>query len=153
MTSFPCDPFLHLKLSWLNDVMVKVTVQNYRDDKHYPRIVRAVAQILTEKDFVSPVALFVEMGLLQASHLERWKRGQVPYLEKVLTCNLSKANRILRILGFHAHDLNLGPSHTAYQHKGRKLRFSKTGQKALEQAYSKHFVRIGKKHLRDSSDK
>ena len=134
-------------------IMTKVTVSNYRDDKYYPKITRAVAQILTETDFVSPAALLVEMGLLRVSDLDRWKRGQVPYLEKVVGCNLSKANRILRILRFHAYDLNLGPSHTAYQHKGKKLRFSKTGQKLLEEAYSRHFVRIGKKHLKNPHHK
>ena len=58
--------------------MPKATVHNYRDDKYYPKITRAVVQILTETYFASPVALLVEMKLLRASDLERWKRGQVP---------------------------------------------------------------------------
>lgn len=133
-------------------IMAKVTVSNYRDDQYYSKIKLAVAGILANTDFVSPVAVLVEMGWLRARDLERWKRGQVPFLEKVVGCNLSKANRVLRILRFHAHDLNLGPSYTAYQYKGRKLRFSKTGQRLLEEAYSRHFVRIGKKHLKNPGD-
>jgi len=66
----------------------------------------------------------------------------------VVKCNLSKASRILRILRFHAHDLNLKPSMTVYKRKtaGGKipLRFSKSGEKNLEEAYARHFVRLGK---------
>ncbi len=48
----------------------------------------------------------------------------------------------------HAHDLNLKPSGTEYKRKikGGKipLQFSKTGERNLEEAYSRHFVRLGK---------
>jgi hypothetical protein len=33
--------------------------------------------------------------------------GRVPYLEKVIKCNLTSLARLLRILRLHAHDLNL----------------------------------------------
>jgi hypothetical protein len=36
----------------------------------------------------------------------------VAYLEHVINCNLSRLSRLLRILRFHAHDLNLKPSLT-----------------------------------------
>ena len=68
----------------------------------------------------------------------------MPYLERVFEGNLSKANRILRIIGFHAHDLNMVPSNTHYYQwgKGKKrtLRFSKSGDKKLEEAYAKHYL-------------
>jgi len=79
--------------------------------------------------------------------LESWKRGEVPYLERVIRCNLSRAGRILRVLRFHAHDLNLGPSITCYHHRKRPLRFSKSGEPSIEQAYSRHFVVIGKRNF------
>jgi hypothetical protein len=73
----------------------------------------------------------------------------VPYLEKVIHCNLAKASRILRLLRLHAHDLNMPPSHTAYVKWGNgnrpPLRFSKTGEPKLEEAYSRHFLRPGLK--------
>jgi hypothetical protein len=67
----------------------------------------------------------------------------------VITCNLSRLSRLLRILRFHAHDLNLKPSVTAYMRHGKgpkqRLRFTKTGDAKLEQAYSTHFIWPGKR--------
>jgi hypothetical protein len=126
--------------------MHKVTLENYRKDSYYPKVVAAVKRVLARQRHVSPVELFVEMNLLTAVDRDRWKRGQVPYLEKVVRCNLSKAGRILRVLRFHAHDLNLGPSMTGYRHRKQPLRFSKSGAKPIEEAYARHFVVIGKRN-------
>lgn len=121
----------------------KLTVANYRDCKEYPRIVTAVARILERQRFVAPVELFVEMDLLLPADLKRWKQGQIPSLEIVIRCNLTRAGRILRLLRFHAHDLKLKPSHTEYQHRGHRLRFSRSGEPKIEEAYSRHFVVLG----------
>ena len=103
-----------------------------------------MSEILTEKEVVTPLEVFVHMQLLTRDDLEGWRRGRIPYLERVIHCNLAKASRILRILRFHAHDLNLKPSSTVYLRKaaGKKLplRFSKTGDPKLEAAYACHFV-------------
>jgi len=47
--------------------------------------------------------------MLEKKKLKDWKEGRAPYLEKVLSGSLSKLSRILRILRFHVHDLNLKP--------------------------------------------
>lgn len=124
----------------------KPTVTNYRDFKDYPKIAAAVSRILARKRFVAPAELFVEMGLLMPADLEHWKQGQVPSLERVIRCNLTRAGRILRLLHFHAHDLNLKPSHTVYQHRKHHLRFSRSGEHLIEEAYSRHFVIVGKRN-------
>ena len=123
----------------------KLTVANYRDDKYYPKVVAAVARILEGKSYIAPVDLFVEMGLLDEEDLKRWKRGEGSQLERVIKCNLSKAGRVLRLLRFHAHDLNLGPSMTVYKHGKKLLRFSRSGARPLEEAYSRSFVVLGKR--------
>jgi hypothetical protein len=125
--------------------MKKITVQNYTADRYYPKIVAAVAASLQATGFVSPIDVFVSMELLDKQHVEDWRRGRVPYLEKVIKCNLAKAGRVLRILRFHAHDLNLLPRVTDYRRWGRgpkvRLRFSKSGDHKIEEAYSRHFVK------------
>ena len=72
----------------------------------------------------------------------------MPFLEHVINCNLTRLGRLLRILQFHAHDLNLKPSSTAYMRWGKgpkqRLRFTKTGDPTLEEAYATHFVWLGK---------
>jgi len=122
----------------------KITVANYRQDPYYARIVKAVEGLLREKGFVAPLELFIRMDLLSPESVEDWRRGRIPYLERVIRCNLSKASRILRILRMHAHDLDLKPSLTVYKRwtKGSRplLRFSKTGDHNIEDAYARHFV-------------
>ncbi|MBM7073325.1 hypothetical protein JQC92_15020 [Shewanella sp. 202IG2-18] len=120
--------------------MVKLSVNNYRKDKYYPKVVDAVEKGLKKKIYISPIDVFISMGLLDKSEVEKWKNGSIPFLEKVIKCNLSKASRILRLIGFHCHDLNMKPSNTVYKGKRDFLRFTKTGEKKLEEVYSRSFV-------------
>ena len=124
--------------------MKQVTVTTYRQDPYYPRVVRAVANILARSDVVAPVDVLLEMGNLTPKNYEAWSRGHVPYLERVFAGSLSKANRILRLLGFHVHDLNMRPRRTVYHQWGqgtnRRLRFSKSGNQDVEKAYATHYV-------------
>jgi hypothetical protein len=129
----------------------KITVANYRQDPYYTPIVKAVEGLLREKGFVAPLELFIRMDLLSSESAEDWRRGRIPYLERVIRCNLGKAGRILRILRMHAHDLDLKPSLTVYKRwtKGSRplLRFSKTGDHNIEDAYARHFVSPRKSSL------
>lgn len=128
--------------------MKKIALADYRQDRYYTRIVKATQDLLQEKGFVAPAELFIRMNLLSAESVEDWRRGRIPYLERVIRCNLRKASRILRILRMHAHDLDLQPRLTVYKRwtKGPRtlLRFSKTGDRGLEEAYARHFLSPGK---------
>src|SRR5574341_558337 len=88
----------------------------------------------------APVDVLVGMELLRPEDLEGWRRGRVVYLERVLHSNLTRLSRLLRILRFHAHDLNLVPSVTVYMRWGkgpkRRLQFTKTGNPKLEETYA-----------------
>ena len=132
-----------------------VGVDRFRDDALYPRIARAVDQILAEGKVVAPVDVLVRMNLLAPERLEDWRRGRTPYLEKVIDSNLTRLSRLLRILRFHAHDLKLVPSITVYKRWGKgpkqRLRFTKTADPRLEEAYSRHFVWPGKGPLHPPS--
>lgn len=123
--------------------MKKVTVSTYRQDKYYPRVVPAFAKILARTDVVTPVDVFIELGSLSKKNHDIWRQGKVPYLERVIEGSLSKVSRILRIFGFHAHDLNMIPSVTHYHQwgkgKNRPLRFSKSGDKSIEAAYARQY--------------
>jgi hypothetical protein len=107
-----------------------------------------MATILPRSTVVAPVDVLVGMGLLAPDHLEAWRRGRVPALEQVINCNLTRPSRLLRILRFHAHDLNLVPTVTIYRRWGKgpeqALRFTKSGAPELEEAYARHFVWPGK---------
>ncbi len=128
--------------------MPTVSVDTFRDDPLYPRIARAAEQILARGKIVAPIDVLVCMHLLAPERLEDWRRGRVPYLERVIDCNHTRLSRLLRILRFHAHDLELVPSITVYTRWGRgpkqRLRFTKTADPRLEEAYARHFVWPGK---------
>jgi len=70
-------------------------------------------------------------------------------------CNLTRLSRLLRLLRFHAHDLDLVPTQTVYHRRGKgpkqALRFTKTGDANLEAAYARHFVRLGKQAFKPPS--
>jgi hypothetical protein len=97
------------------------------------------------------------MDLLAPEQLQNWRLGHVPYLERVIRCNLAKLSSLLRILQFHAHDLKLVPSITAYMRWGKgpkqRLRFTKTGDAKLEEAYARHFVWPGKSPFHEPAPK
>ena len=125
----------------------KLTIASYREDPLYPRIARAVDALLERGNVVTPLDVVIAMEFLTRDHLEDWRRGRVLFLEQVINCNLTRLGRLVRILRFFAHDLNLKPSRTAYMRWGKgpkqRLRFTKTGDPKVEQAYSTHFVRPG----------
>jgi hypothetical protein len=84
------------------------------------------------------------MDMLAPRDLEDWRFGRVPYLARLIRGSLSRLSRLLRIVGFLCHDLNLVPSHTAYVKWGKgprtPLRFTKTREERLEKIYARHFV-------------
>lgn len=125
---------------------------NYRDDPLYPRIARAVESLLASDQVVRPVEVIQHMGLLSHAALQDWRAGRVLYLERAIDCNLTKLARLLRILRFVAHDLNLVPYLETYTREGcgkpTPLRFSKSGDPRIEDAYRRHFRWPGKGPVR-----
>lgn len=124
--------------------MKKVSVDNFRQDPLFTRVEQAVQSLLAQGAVVAPVDVFLKMGMLRQADVEAWRRQKIPYLEKAIQGSLPKIARILRILRFYAHDLNLRPSYTAYCSCGKKqrglLRFTKTGEANIEKVWSMHLL-------------
>ncbi|MCP5079274.1 MAG: hypothetical protein GY951_14615 [Psychromonas sp.] len=104
-----------------------------------------VGEILENDRVVRTIDVFARIGVLSKGNIKKWQAGQVNYLESVIECNLSKANRIMAVLGFHSHDLNLGMSTNFIKRKGQFLCFSKSGVKKVEECYARQYSVIGKK--------
>jgi len=123
--------------------MKRVTPETYMSDALFPRVRRAVDELVAAGLPVAVPAVFVKMGVLRAEDLLAWREGRVPYLERVVAGSLGKTNRIVRMVSLYAHDLKLplAPAHAAGPVKrgGRPLRFSKTGVPRLETAYKRVF--------------
>ncbi|MDJ0836872.1 MAG: GFA family protein [Acidobacteriota bacterium] len=124
--------------------MKKVNAANYRKDKLYPNVCKAVTAILAEKDAVTPIEVFRRMDYLSESAEDDWRNGKAPYLEKVLIANLAKLSRVLRILHCHAVSSNMSWRIHPYTRKTKNgrmpLRFTKSGDRNLEEAYARHYL-------------
>ena len=105
--------------------------------------------LLYEKGFISPVDLLIEIGYLTSESYEDWRRGRVPYLEKVCKVNLSKLSVIMKELKLYASEKDLKPSWTDYNKWGKgkeiRLQFSKSGDKYIEKAYTTHYLKSNEK--------
>ena len=75
---------------------------------------------------------------------ERWRFRQVACLEKVVQGNLTQLDIIVRAVRNNSLKGGLKPSRTGYTSwgKGRRqpLRFTKTGNPFLDEAYATHYV-------------
>lgn len=105
---------------------------------------RAAGVVLERNGFISYPELFKEMRILSDSDFLKWRKGEIPFLEKVLNCNLSKLTRISKIVRKIARERNLKRSYTFYKTWGKKgcespLRFSKSGRREIEYEYSCHY--------------
>ena len=121
--------------------MKDINLENYKKDKYYPKVVKAVGLLLKDKDEITTVDILLKMGNLIPRDYENWKRGKIPYLEKIFQGNLSKAGRILRIIKFLMHDLNMIKYEKPMKvlNGNRFLRYSKSGMINIEDVYSRSF--------------
>jgi hypothetical protein len=107
------------------------------------RVVRAAEAALAERKFVAPVDVLVGLGWLAPSRVDAWRRGRVPCLESVVEAGLGKISTSMRLLRRWAQARGLTPSETAYVARSRDrrpLRFSTSGDPAIERAYRTHWV-------------
>jgi hypothetical protein len=105
----------------------------------------ASTKLLKEKGYISTVDVLIEMGKLTEQDYENWRFRKVPYLEKVIKVNMSKINVILRAIQEYSQGSKLKPSKAIYKSWGkgpkRLLRFSKYGERNVEEAYSTHYIK------------
>lgn len=105
---------------------------------------RSVADVLRRQGYVNVVEVLIDMGKLSRKDYEDWRMGRVPFLERVVGVNLGKLQTILRELAATCRQLGLKESFTDYRKWGKgskvRLRFSKSGDPNVENAYATHFV-------------
>lgn len=101
---------------------------------------RAVAETLRERGCVTMVDVLVAMGRLPSARVEDWRFGRVPYLERIVEGSLGTLSAIGREVRATCEALGLEPGVGEYRSWGRgpkrPLRFSRSGEPAIERAYS-----------------
>lgn len=108
------------------------------------RVIRAAEATLFHQQYVSAIDVLCGMGLLHVSQVDLWRKGRVGFLEQVIQGNLSKIASSMAIFQRWAQEKSLKPSETTYVRRTRggllPLRFSKSGDPAIEKNYRTHYV-------------
>jgi hypothetical protein len=107
------------------------------------RVTRAAEAALAEQRFVSAIDVLLGLGWLAPPHLDLWRQGRVESLERVVQANLSKVTVAMAAFQRWGRDRGLNPSETDYVARTRdrrQLRFSVSGDAAIERAYRTHWV-------------
>ena len=110
------------------------------------KVKASMFQQINVTGYATAVQTLMDMDILSKENYDRWRSGQVPYLEKVCNCNLSKLAFVLEEMKRYAVKNKLKPSFTFYKQWGRKnkstikLRFCKTGNEYMEKLYATHYV-------------
>ena len=107
------------------------------------RVARAASAALAARKFVGSVDVLVGLGWLPPGRVDEWRQGRLDYLERAVRANLHKISAAMRSFHAWARRQGLRPSETAYVARTRDrrpLRFSKSGDDAIERAYRTHWV-------------
>ena len=107
------------------------------------RVVGSAESTLAQQGYVSAIDVLMGIGWLDVATLERWKRGQLPYLERGIQTNLSRISEAMKIFRAWATKKQLYPSETAYVARTPArpaLQFSKSGDSTIERLYRTHWV-------------
>ena len=108
------------------------------------KIKRIISDLSDEKGYICSIDVLLGLDYLSKTDYEKWRNGQVDYLERVCQTNLGKLTTINKIIRQVAAKMNLVPSLTVYNKWGKgpkqKLRFSKSGDFNIEKAYSTYFL-------------
>lgn len=115
------------------------------NNEELKRAVRSAAyELQSTEGVISPVNMLMKIGILSKKDYEDWRMGRVPYLERICQANLNKLSTAMKELRKYALENGLKPSTTGYVKwgKGRKvhLRFSKSNNPKIEEAYSTHYI-------------
>jgi hypothetical protein len=119
------------------------------------RVIKAAEVALAARKFVSSIDVLVGMGWLDSQAVQRWRLGQVDYLERAVQANLSRISKAMKLFRSWATERALIPRETHYKRRSQTLRFSKSGHPSLERMYRTHWVSpklIHAKHAHEKTD-
>ncbi len=108
------------------------------------------------RGYTTPVDVLMGIGVLSKENHLKWCNGKVPYLEMVCNGSLNSLSFIMKCMRSYAAKNDLKPSITFYKQYGskpvKKLRFSKSNNPQIEQAYATHYVMKKVKEEKNTSE-
>ncbi len=104
--------------------------------------------LFREKGYVAFVDVFMALGYLDPKDYRDWRMKRVPYLERVIRVNLNTISFIMKSVRKNCRNGGCRESWTGYKSWGKgpkvTLRFSKSGEAAIERTYATHFLKPAK---------
>jgi len=113
------------------------------DNKLRMRVEAAAEEALKRQGYTAVVDVFLGIGWLHPTALDRWRQGRAPSLEPELQSNPSRITEAMRFLHLWATGKGLEPSEAAYvaRSPGRPtLRFCEGGDEGVERFFRTHWV-------------
>lgn len=107
------------------------------------RVARAAEEALAQRQFVTAIDVLVGLGWLEPRQVDEWRQGRVDYLERAALTSPGKVSTAMTAFRGWAQERGLALSETGYVARSRDrqlLRFSKSGDPAIERAYRTHWV-------------
>jgi hypothetical protein len=107
------------------------------------RIVTAAETTLAAQYYVSPVDMLIGIGWLDPGTVNRWRRGQIEFLERAIQTNLARISEAMKLFRAWATARELLASETHYVARTpqrQRLRFSRSGNPTIERLYRTHWV-------------
>ena len=107
------------------------------------RVAKAAEAALAARQSVGAIDVLVGIGWLDTSSVESWRRGQIDCLEEVIRTNLPRIAEAMQLFRSWAIARGLFASQTAYVARTPRrqfLRFSRSGNPAIEESYRTHWV-------------
>jgi hypothetical protein len=107
------------------------------------RVARASEKALAARRVVTAIDVLVGVGWLSAQAVDRWRQGQVEYLEEAGAVDEDKLSAAVELLGEWAKGRGLEASETDYfarTRDRRALRFTSGGDPEIERAYRTHWL-------------
>jgi hypothetical protein len=107
------------------------------------RIAKAAEAALATQGYVSSLDVLLGIGWLNPSTMESWRRAQIDCLEAAMQVDPSRFTKAMGLLRSWAKERNLLPSPAQYFARSpqrQTLRFSRSGEAAIEEAYRTHWV-------------
>lgn len=107
------------------------------------RVRQAAEAALSRKQYVSAIDVLIGIGWLAPSNVDAWRQMRIDYLERAINANLARISEAMHLFRSWATAKGLAPSETDYvaRQPGRPaLRFSKSGDRNIEQQYRTHWI-------------
>ncbi|WP_428666652.1 hypothetical protein [Reyranella sp.] len=107
------------------------------------RVTRAAEDALTEQGYASAIDVLLGIRWLYPGADKEWQQGRIEYLDDVIQTNPSRLSEAMRLFRDWATRKGLVASETDYVARTpqrQTLRFSKSGDAALEKLFRTHWI-------------